>query len=293
MKSLLAAVLLVPAALAAQGGADVYVVPISENGSRVSVGRPVNLTKRAGYDNQPSFTRDGAAVYFTSIRDDSQADIWRVAITGGAPVRVTTTLESEYSALTTPAGDAISVIRVEPDSTQRLWKFPRDGSAPSLVLTALRPVGYHVWVGENTLGAFVLADPRIERDSNALVVVDSRTERVDTVARGIGRALVRYPGRPAFTFISTRPDTNWISEVDTRTLTVRRIAAVPRGADYHFWTPGGQLVIGIGSRLMIRVRDRWDVLADFAELGVKSISRLALSPTGTHLAFVADDGGVP
>ena len=293
MKRLALAVLLVPAALGAQGGADVYVVPISENGSQVSVGRPVNLTKRAGYDNQPSFTRDGSAVYFTSIRDDAQADIWCVAIAGGAPVRVTTTTESEYSALTVPAGDAISVIRVEQDSTQRLWKFPLDGSAPSLVLHALRPVGYHVWVGDHTLGAFVLADPRIERDSNALVVVDSRTEKVDTVARRIGRALVRYPGRQAFTYIASRPDTSWISEVDTRTLTVRRIAAAPRGAEYHLWTPGGQLIVGVGSRLMIRVRDRWDVLADFAELGVKGISRLALSPDGTHLAFVADDNGAP
>ena len=81
--------------------------------------------------------------------------------------------------------------------------------------------------------------------------------------------------------------------MDTRTNAVRRIVAAPRGADYHLWTPGGQLVVGTGSRLMIRVDDRWDVLADFAELGVKGISRLALSPRGTHLAFVADDGGVP
>jgi hypothetical protein len=293
MRCLALAVLLIPAALTAQGGADVYVVPISENGSRVSVGKPTNLTKRTGYDNQPSFTRDGSAVYFTSIRDDAQADIWRVAIAGGAPVRVTTTTESEYSALTVPAGDAISVIRVEKDSTQRLWKFPLDGSAPSLVLTALRPVGYHVWVGDHTLGAFVLVDPRIERDSNALVVVDSRTEKVDTVARRIGRALVRFPGRLAFTFIAEGADTSWISEVDTRTLAVRRIVAAPRGAAYHLWTPGGQLIVGTGSRLLILVRDRWDVLADFAELGVKGISRLALSPTGTQIAFVAEDGGAP
>jgi hypothetical protein len=289
----LAALALLPTTLVAQAGSDVYVVAISENGSRVSVGKPTNLTKRAGYDNQPSFTRDGSAVYFTSIRDDAQADIWRVAVGGGAPVRVTATTESEYSALTVPAGDAISVIRVERDSTQRLWKFPLDGSAPSLVLTALRPVGYHVWIGESTLGAFVLADPRIERDSNALVVADSRTERVDTVARNIGRALVRVPGRSAFSYLAAGRDTSWISEVDTRTLAVRRIVAAPRGADYHLWTPGGQLIVGTGSRLLIRVQDRWDVLADFAELGVKGISRLALSPSGTHLAFVAEDNGAP
>lgn len=282
-----------PFAADAQGGTDVWVASFNEVGSHVSVGRPANLTRRAGYDNQPSFTRDGSAVLYTSIREDAQADIWRIAVGGSAPVRMTTTPESEYSALTVPAGDAFSVIRVEPDSTQRLWRFPFDGGTPSLVLTALRPVGYHVWVGDATLGAFVLADPRIPRDSNALVVVDARTERVDTVARNIGRALVRVPGRDAFTFLAVGRDTSWISEVDVRTRAVRRVAPAPRDADYHLWTPGGRLVVGVGSRLLIRVQDRWDVLADFAELGVKGISRLALSPTGTHLAFVAEDAAAP
>jgi hypothetical protein len=276
-----------PPALAAQGGTDVYVVSLNEIGSGVTVGRPVNVTRRTGYDNQPSFTRDGSAILFTSIREDAQADIWRVAIGGGAPQRLMSTTESEYSALTVPSGSAYSVIRVERDSTQRLWQFPFDGGAPSLVLNALRPVGYHVWIGDYTLGAFVLGSP------NALVVADSRTERVDTVARDIGRALVRVPGRDAFTFIANGRDTSWISEVDVRTLAVKRLVAAPRGADYHLWTPGGRLIVGTGTRLLIRVQDRWDVLADFAEIGVKGISRLAISPRGTHLAFVAEDAGAP
>ncbi len=271
----------------AQSGSDIYVVSFNELGSRVSVGRPTNVTRRAGYDNQPSFTADGRAMLFTSIREDAQADIWRVPIGGGAAQNLTRTPESEYSATTVPGGAAYSVIRVERDSTQRLWRFPFDGTAPSLVLTALRPVGYHVWVGDATLGAFVLGDP------NALVVVDARTERVDTVARNIGRALVRFPGRDAFTFLAVGRDTSWVSEVDVRTREVRQIAAAPPRADYHLWTPGGRLIAAGGTRLWILVDGRWDVLADYAELGVKGITRLALSPTGTHLAFVAEDGGAP
>ncbi len=290
LKQLAGAALLavvVPSAANAQGGADIYVVTFNELGSRVSVGRPVNVTRRAGYDNQPSFSADGSAILYTSVRGDAQADIWRVSVRGGAAQKLTQTPESEYSATTMPGGGAYSVIRVERDSTQRLWRFPFDGSAPSLVLTALRPVGYHVWVGDATLGAFVLGQP------NALVVVDARTERVDTVARDIGRALVRFPGRDAFTFLAMGKDTSWISEVDVRTHAVRRVVpALPR-ADYHLWTPGGRLIAGSGTRLFILVDGRWDILADFAEFGVKGISRLALSPTATHLAFVAEDGGVP
>lgn len=270
------------APLAAQGGTDILVLPFRELGDRVTVGAPVNVTRRAGYDNQPAFTRDGTAILFTSTRGDGQADIWRVPVDGGAHARVTDTPESEYSATPIPDGTGFSVIRVERDSTQRLWRFDDDGTSPALVLRALRPVGYHVWVGV-TLGAFVLGSP------NALVLVDARTERADTLARNIGRALVRVPGRDAFTFLQQGADTNWISEVDVRTRAIRRVVPAPRGADYHLWTPGGRLVTAVGTRLLLRVGDRWDLLADFAALGVRDLSRLALSPRGDRLAVVAAD----
>ena len=270
----------------AQGGSDLYVASFHESGTHVSIGRPVNVTTRVGYDNQPAFTADGRALLFTSIREDAQADIWRLTLATSAVERLTHTMESEYSATRTPDGLAMSVIRVERDSTQRLWRFPFDGSTPTVLLPALRPVGYHVWVNEANLGAFILGDP------NALVLADPRTQRVDTVARDIGRALVRVPDRDAFTFVQLARDTSWISEVDVRTRTVRRVAPLPAGAEYHVWTPSGQLIITSGARLLIRVRDQWDVLADFAPLGVRGISRIALSPTGDRIAFVAADAGV-
>lgn len=271
----------------AQGGTDIWVATFEERGSAIRVGQARNVTARRGYDNQPAFTAAGDAVLFTSVREDSQADIWRVALADGATKRVTTTIQSEYSATPMPDGRSFSVIRVElPDSAQRLWKFPFDGTAPSLVLNALRPVGYHVWVGEHTLGTFVLGQP------NALVLVDARTERADTLARDIGRALVRVPGRDAFTFVQMggRADTSWISELDTRTNAIRRIAPSPARAEYHLWTKGGRLVSASGSRLWLWVDGRWDVLADFSDAGIKGISRLTLSPAGDRIAFVAEDG---
>lgn len=276
-----------PQRAAAQGGTDVLVAPFSDIAGRVSVGQPVNVTKRMGYDNQPAFTPDGSMVLFTSTRGDGQADIWRVPVTGGAHVRVTKSdPESEYSATPIPGQSAFSAIRVERDSVQRLWRFDYDGGNAQLVLKALRPVGYHVWIGDATLGTYVLGSRGVP---NALVLVDPRTEHADTLARDIERALVRVPGRDAFTFLQVGKDTSWISEVDVRTKTIRRIAPSPTGSVYHLWSPNGRLIASSGTRLLIRVDDRWDVLADFAELGVKGISRLALSPRGDRIAFVAED----
>lgn len=274
--------------LHAQGGTDVWVVSLSARGSSVTLGRPRNLTTRPGYDNQPTFTPDGAALLYTRIEGGGPPDIWRAPLSGGAPTRFTRTeVESEYSATVMPDGRGISVIRVEADSTQRLWAFGWDGMPSRVILPMLKPVGYHVWIGETAIGAFVLGEP------NALVVADPRTERVDTLARGIGRAFARVPGRDAFTFIHMIGDTAVVSEVDVRTNAVRRLAVAPTGGEYHVWTPSGRLLLSAGTRIYHWTDGRWDVAADFAAFGVRGITRLALSPDGTQLAFVATEPRAP
>lgn len=274
-----------PDALEGQGGTDIWVVPISGSGTTLSLGRPRNLTQRPGYDNQPSFTPDGTALLYTAIHDGGPSDIWRVPLAGGAPTRLTQTrVESEYSATPMPDGSGFSVIRVEADSTQRLWAFGWDGRPTRVILPELKPVGYHVWVGRASVGAFVLGEP------NALVLANPLTQRVDTLARGIGRAFARVPGRDAFTFVHFHGDTSVIGEVDVRTGSVRRVTQPPPGGEYHVWTADGALIASSGSRLYLWVDGRWDVLGDFAAFGVRGISRLALHPQGTHLAFVAEEG---
>ncbi len=292
-------VLCVAARLPAQARAstDVWIVPIRDAGTALTVGAPRNLTHRAGYDNQPSFTRAGDALFYTSIGDDEQADIWRVSVTGGAPVRLTRTPESEYSATATPDGRFFSVIRVERDSTQRLWKFPLDGAGePELVLRDVMPVGYHVWAGDHQLVLQVLGGAlnSPSQGRNTLQLADDRTGRSEIVGRLVGRALVKVPGRDAVTFQQlVRDSASWIAELDVRTGATRRLMQPPRGADYHAWTPGGLLVTAVGSKLYIWVNGDWGVAADLGAYGVKGITRLAVSPKGDWLAFVAEDRPAP
>jgi len=248
-------------ALGAQGApsTDVWLVSMREEGARVTFGTPRNATRRTGYDNQPSFTPAGDAVLYTVIGADAQADTWRFAMPDGARVRITATAESEYSPTVTPDGHTFSVIRVERDSTQRLWRFPLDGgAAPAVILPDVKPVGYHAWADDHTLVLYVLGQPA------TLQVADVATGAATVVARDIGRALARVPGRAAVTFLQFVRDS------------MSGSAGSARGA-------------ASGSTVLRWTGSTWEAVAQFSGGGVRNISRLAVGPRGDWLAFVAED----
>lgn len=286
LRAVLAAVVLAPFALSAQGDTDIWVVQLTGSGSALEMGRPRNVTNRAGYDNQPQFSPDGRSLLYTRIETSGRADSWRVAVENSANVRVTNTeVEQEYSPTPMPDGSGFSAIVVEADSTQRLWAYDWAGSPRHPIVAPLAPVGYHVWVGSGVLGAFVLAQP----EPNALVLMHPLTDRVDTLARGIERAFARVPGREAFTFVQRTDSTTLVSEVDVRTSALRLVMSGPRGLEYHVWLPDGSMLISGQGQIWRWSESRLTLFADLRAMGINGVSRLALSPDGKTLAFVAED----
>lgn len=275
---------------------DIWMVSLEGRGVP-RVGRAENLTQRIGYDNQPSFTPDGRAILYTAIEGDGPSDIWRLDLATRDRTNVSrTSVESEYSATPMPDGVHFSTVRVEADSVQRLWRFAlRGDEAPVLLIEKIQPVGYHVWASDVMLGLYVLGAP-LGAPGGApatLQLADVRTGTADVVARNIGRALQKIPGRAAISYLQQGRDGAWITALDLLTGRSTPIAKSPDRSDYHVWTPEGVLLAGSGSRLLAWVDGRWDVVTDLAVHGVRAISRLALSPSGDRLAFVAEDRATP
>lgn len=275
---------------------DVWMVALEGRGVP-RVGRAENLTQRIGYDNQPSFTPNGLAILYTAIEGNGPSDIWRLDLATRDRTNVTrTAIESEYSATPMPDGVHFSTVRVEADSAQRLWRFAlRGDEAPVLLIEKIQPVGYHVWASDVTLGLYVLGAPLGAAGGApaTLHLVDVRTGTGEVAARDIGRALQKIPGRNAISYLQQGKDGAWITALDVLTGRSAPIAKAPAGSDYHVWTRGGVLLTGSDSRLLAWVAGRWDVVADLAVDGVRAISRLALSPSGDRLAFVAEDRATP
>ena len=280
-----------PVSAPAQGApsTDVWIVSLSQEGRRVSVGAPVSLTRRIGYDNQPSFSPDGRTVLYTAVSASGQADSWSILLPNGAPQRLTNAPIGVYSPTVTPDPAWFSAIRVEADSTQRLWRFPLAGTAaPAPVLERIKPVGYHAWIDSTTLALFVLGSP------STLQIADTRTGAATTVAANIGRALVKVPHHPAVSFMQVVRDSGqWVAEYDLNTKSVRRLGRPPQGADYLAWTQGGALLTAAGSTLYQWNDGNWVAVADLAAAGVRNITRLAVSMQGNWLAFVAEDARTP
>ena len=266
---------------------DIYLADLRVAQGRVTVGPPVNVTVRPGYDNQPFFLPDGRAFLYTSVREDSQADIYRYDIDTKTSVRVTATRESEYSPTPLPDGSGFSAVRVEADSTQRLWAFDLDGSRPRLVLDSIKPVGYHAWADAPTLVLFVLGSP------STLQIADAGfpAARGEVFARDIGRSLQRIPGRASVSFVQRDSVAGpALEELDVRRRRVKMLVKVPAGADFFVWTPEGIVLTASGTKLYqwdSRRGGAWEQVADFAAAGLSSVTRLAVSPRGDRLAIVA------
>ena len=190
----------------------------------------------------------------------------------------------------TPDGKFFSVIRVEADKTQRLWKFPLGGGAPALVLEAVKPVGYHLWIDERKLLVFILGKP------NTLQMADVRTQKAEIVASDVGRCFRRMPGRDLVSFVHKVSDTEWwIKSLNVKTHEIKPLLKTLPGSEDYVWLTDGSLLMGKGSKLYRRRMggaSSWEEAADLSGWGLKSITRMAVSPKGDRLAVVAEPGPI-
>lgn len=120
--------------------------------------RATNITNRPGYDNQPSFSPDDKRIYYVSIREDKQADVFFYEPASRKTVQLSKSKESEYSPVSDPVGPNINVVMVEADSAQRIHYL--DAQSGNNV-KRLEPdsIGYYTFINQDTVVYYKLTEP--------------------------------------------------------------------------------------------------------------------------------------
>jgi WD40 repeat protein len=276
-----------PTPAATPPASDIFVATLTNKKSETTLGSPKKITDQVVYNNQPFFMPDGRGILYTSIRT-GQADIYRYDRRAATTTQVTNTPESEYSSTLMPDGKNISVVRVEADGTQRLWKFPLAGGAPSLILENIKPVGYHWWLDRKTLALFILGSAG---KPHTLQIADVRTGKAEVVAENPGRILRSIPRQDKLSFVHKVSEQEWlIKSLDLKTKQILTLIKTLPGSEDYAWTPDGALLMAKDAKIFkwkpMQDPD-WVEIADFSKAGLKSLTRIAVSPKGDLVALVA------
>lgn len=270
-----------PMATAAPQGTDVWLLELVQENNALRAVEPRNITDRPGYDNQPHFTPAGDLLFVQM--EGERTDLWRWNPETETSTRITATPEqSEFSPTPIPgSAGGISYIRSPTDTSGRLWRMPQADAAAEIVFPDIGPVGYHAWFDADHVALWLLQDPSV------LQLVELDTQAAQTLATGVGRSPQSVPGRRAVSFTRATDDGTVVELYDLDLARTEVVALLPEGGDFHAWTPDGVLLSSAASQVFAWRDDAWQEVVDLAHLGLE-LTRLAVSPGGTHLALVGE-----
>jgi hypothetical protein len=285
MRHAAAALLLCSGTAAAQPATDIFVADVSLHGGMLHIGEPVNVTERDGYDNQPWFLPDGRSFLYVSGRD-GQTDVFRYDLTARTATQLTHTPQNEYSPSLPGDGSRMLVVRWANDmSTGALWWYTTDGEPLAPAPGSVPRVGYYALADEHTLALFI-------NDSiQSFMLADTRTGDTTRVGSDMGGSGPRaVPGRRAVSYLRRHDDgSRWLTRLDLDTRTSTPLVQMLAGVANYTWTRNGSVLAAHGSTIHEwRPGSEWRVIADFADAGIGGVTRIALSPDGDRMAFVAE-----
>ncbi len=241
---------------------------------------PLNVSNREGYDNQPSFSPDKRSLYYVSMREDQQADIYCYDLKKKTTRMLTKSKESEYSPTFINGSGKIGSVVVEKDSTQRIHFFdPVLGADQGMI--DLDSMGYYTFLNNDTLAYYKLTQPHSLR-------LHSQSTKED----------VWLCNRPIRTFKAVNRHCLIYGIKDSSLVTfykydllLRRafvFCTFPSESEDIFWDEQWGLLKSEGTEILRfdEKKKEWVLLFDLSSFGIKKITRFCIDPQHKYLSAV-------
>ena len=260
---------------------DVWLFKIEKDKHKQSVLKePLNISNRAGYDNQPCFSADGKKIYYVSVREDKQADIYYYDLAKKKTVQLTKTKESEYSPVLSDDGRYITCVVVEKDSAQRIHYLNAELGFDEKKLD-MDSVGYYTFLNTDTVVYYKLTEPHSLR-----YFVKSSNED-----KWLGNSPVRgFKTINRHTLIYGLKDSLKVSFYTYDFILHRafKYAEYPSLNEDAIWHPVLGLIKSEDAKLFRfdKTKNEWLLLYDLAALGIKKITRFTFDVKNNYLVVV-------
>lgn len=243
-----------------------------------------NVTNRAGYDNQPYFTKD-SATFLYSRDDGTQTDIWEYDIASGTHTKITNTPESEFSPTPSPDNQTISMVFERSNS---IWQLSRETpDEPEKVLqpgVAIEPVGY--FARNHDSGEIVFWS---RFGFSIALAHDAKPDYFFVTGHAVPATPHLIPGTNLFSFVHRQTNEQvWIKALDPVTAAVRPITPIVGTNANYTWAPDGS-ILQIEDGVLHRWRDNgegWQEISDLTVHGLADANRIDVSPDGKRIAIV-------
>lgn len=260
---------------------DIWLFNLNKDKTGVKIEKGENITKRNGYDNQPSFSHDLKHIYYVSIREDKQADIFKYSIGSKKSIQLTKTVESEYSPFCFNGDKSINSVVVEKDSAQRIWIYDEVTGFPKKCLMNEDSVGYYELLNDDTVIYYKLTSPH--------------SLRLHSLSSGKDVFIAYNPVRGfkkinRNEFVFGIKDSTKVVFYKYHTLIKKATVYCEYYSDAEdiIWHTNWGLLKSEQSRILRfnEADSKWEVLFDFSSFGIKKITRFVIDSKNKKLALV-------
>lgn len=259
---------------------EVWLFKLEKTKTELKLADPKNITERTGYDNQPSFSNDSKKIYYVSIREDKQADIYTYDIGSEKTIQLTKTKESEYSPVLTVDGKYLNSVVVEIDSAQRIH-FINSITGISDKKIETDSVGYYTFLNADTVLYYKLTNP------HSLRFYVKSTNEDKWLGNDPTRAF-KTLNRHAFIYGVKDSLKVTFYKYDFVFQKAEKYAEYPTTSEDAIWHEQHGLIKSEANKLLRfdESKKEWIQLFDLSSFGIKKITRFNFDPKNKYLVIV-------